>query len=300
MIQEGKLHDNHRAGLMIAFAGAFFLSFDTLLLRIISKDPMQMAFWRGVFMFLAGSVFWLSVKYLKNDLKINMINGRVGMLVSFFYGVASVSFVVSAMLTSIANMLIIIATAPFWAAILATLVLKERPSRTTLGASSVAFVGIFVVAAPGLSGGGNLGDAIALLAALSMAAAFVTSRRTKANLALAPAMGGLLSAVILLPFVGEFWLGSWRTMALMGIEGLFLVPLALGLLALAPRYLPAPQVGLFLLLETVLGPLWIWAVLAESPSVNALIGGAIVIMTLALHCTLSMRRFSGRAIAPRS
>jgi len=156
------------------------------------------------------------------------------------------------------------------------------------------------VAAPGLSGGGNLGDAIALLAALSMAAAFVTSRRTKANLALAPAMGGLLSAVILLPFVGEFWLGSWRTMALMGIEGLFLVPLALGLLALAPRYLPAPQVGLFLLLETVLGPLWIWAVLAESPSVNALIGGAIVIMTLALHCTLSMRRFSGRAIAPRS
>lgn len=204
------------------------------------------------------------------------------------------------MLTSIANMLIIIATAPFWAAILATLVLKERPSRTTQGASSVAFVGIFVVAAPGLSGGGNLGDAIALLAALSMAAAFVTSRRTKANLALAPAMGGLLSAVILLPFVGEFWLGSWRTMALMGIEGLFLVPLALGLLALAPRYLPAPQVGLFLLLETVLGPLWIWAVLAESPSVNALIGGAIVIMTLALHCTLSMRRFSGRAIAPRS
>jgi len=69
---------------MIAFAGAFFLSFDTLLLRMISKEPLQMAFWRGVFMFLARSIFWLVIKYLKNDLKINMINGRVGMLVSFF------------------------------------------------------------------------------------------------------------------------------------------------------------------------------------------------------------------------
>lgn len=251
-------------------------------------------------MFVAGVIFYLLVKLLKIGINIELINGRIGMLVALFYGIASVSFVTSAMLTSIANMLIIIATAPFWAAIFAIFIVNERPSRTTLAASSVAFIGIFVVAAPGLSAGGNLGDAIALLAALSMAADFALSRRARANLALAPPMGGLLSAIVLLPFVGQFWLGSWQAMALMAVEGLFLVPLALGLLALAPRYLPAPQVGLFLTLETVLGPLWIWAVLAEAPGANALIGGAIVITTLAVHSILGMHRFSARTVRPHS
>jgi drug/metabolite transporter (DMT)-like permease len=102
-------------------------------------------------------------------------------------------------------------------------------------------------------------------------------------------MGGLLSAIVLAPFVREFTFSQPNQTLLMIVEAAMLVPLALGLIAIAPRYLPAPQVGLFLLLETVLGPLWIWAFIGEAPSIYAVIGGTMVILTLLVHSGLSLR-----------
>jgi len=61
------------------------------------------------------------------------------------------------------------------------------------------------------------------------------------------------------------------------------------LVLLGPRYLPAPEVGLILLLETVLGPYWVWLALGEDPGARALAGGAIVIGVLVLHSALSLR-----------
>ena len=65
--------------------------------------------------------------------------------------------------------------------------------------------------------------------------------------------------------------------------GLVVLPTAFGLMAVGPRYLPAPEVGLLLLGETVLGPIWVWLVLGETPGSSTLTGGALVILTLALH-----------------
>jgi drug/metabolite transporter (DMT)-like permease len=186
-------------------------------------------------------------------------------------------------------MLVIIATAPLWAAIGAVVFLKEQSPARTWWASIIALLGIVLVAWPDLSGGVNAGDIIALLTAWSMAGAFVLSRRTHANLALAPAMGGLLSALALAPFVRDLSFDQPNQILLMVLEGAMLVPLALGLIATAPKYLPAPQVGLFLLLETIFGPFWIWAFLGEAPTNYALIGGAVVILTLLFHSSLSLR-----------
>ncbi len=69
----------------------------------------------------------------------------------------------------------------------------------------------------------------------------------------------------------------------MGLEGGLVVPVALGLIAMGPRYLPAPQVGLSLLLKTILGPLWVWVVLWERPTDQAVIGGLIVLGDLLWH-----------------
>lgn len=275
-------------GLIVAFLGAFLLSFDTLLLRMIGGDPLQIAFWRGVLMFAFGILAsHLAKRFARTNLK--LINGSVGLTVAACYGVASICFVTSALLTSIANMLVIVATAPLWAAVGAALLLNEvTPTRTWI-ACTLSLAGIALVMWPGLAQTVNIGDIIALGAAISMAAAFVISRRSQENLALAPATGGLLSALVLALFVPEFRFSRPDQYALMALEGGLLVPLALGLIAMAPRYISAPQVGLFLLLETVLGPLWIWAVLKEEPTQFALIGGGIVVLTLSVHSVLSIR-----------
>ncbi|WP_266065073.1 DMT family transporter [Brucella intermedia] len=282
------MRSSREIGLLATFGEAFFLSFDTLFLRLIGGDAVQVAFWRGVLMLSSGILAAAATTWLTKT-RLSLINGRVGLAVAAFYGSASICFVFAALLTSIANMLVIVATAPLWAAVGATIFLGEHPPRRTWIACIVSLAGIGLVMWPGLSQEVNAGDVIALGAALSMAAAFVLSRLSSENLVLAPATGGLISALALVGFVDTFWFQDASQLAFMAFEGAILVPVALGLIAMAPRYLPAPQVGLFLLLETVLGPLWVWAIIGEVPTGYALAGGALVILTLLAHSTMTLR-----------
>lgn len=275
-------------GTVLAFSGAFLLSFDTLLLRLIEGETLQIAFWRGVLMFVAGISTW-SVVRIRGSKGLGLMNGLPGFYVAILYGLASIFFVASATMTSIANMLVIVATAPLWAAILAFVFFQEKTAIRTWRAFFAAFLGIVIVVWPGLSSGSNLGDVFALFTATCMAGAFVLSRRSQANLALAPAVGGIFSVAFLAPFVPDFSFQSFGRPDFLMIEGMILVPLALGLIAMAPRYIPATHVGLFLLLETVLGPTWIWIVIGEEPTLNAQIGGAIVIVALLAHSLFSIR-----------
>jgi drug/metabolite transporter (DMT)-like permease len=280
-------HDS-RIGNLFAFSGALILSFDTLLLRIVGGDPLRIALWRGVLMALSGVCAYCILRRFKTA-RVSLINGQIGMVVAALYGVASALFVTSTTLTSIANMLVIISTTPLWAAAGSALLLGEIAPLRTWIAAFVAFLGMAVVAWPGLESGTWKGDATALLTAVCMAGAFIASRKTHANLALAPAVGGLLSAVLIFPFVGTFQFDHTSQSLVMVVEGAGLVPIALGLIAIAPRYLPASQVGLFLLMETVLGPIWVWTALGERPDNYTLVGAAIVLMTLIVHSVLGLR-----------
>ena len=285
--------EDQKKGMTLAFLGGVILSFDTLFIRMIDFDPLLLAFWRGTLMCMSGVIVCaLFDKYM--SIKVGLINGKIGIVVAIFYGLASFFFVQAAIKTSIANMLVIIATAPLWAAIGSSVYLKEKtPSRTWI-ASTVSLLGMVIVAWPNLSDESWIGDFMALITALCMAAAFILSRRSQKNLVFAPAVGGGLSAIGMLPFlvISEFGTQNTEQIIYMVIEGAILVPLALGLIAMAPRYLPAPQVSLFLLLETILGPVWIWLVLNEEPTRYAIIGGTIVIITLTAHSAQNIRGMS--------
>lgn len=286
---------DHTRGALITGLGALLLSFDTLLLRLAGGAPGQMAVWRGALMFGAGLAAWAAARAAGR--RLGLVNGGLGLAVAACYGAASALFVAAVALTGVANMLVIVATAPLWAAAGAALVLGEATPPRTWAACLAALAGIGLVAWPGLAGGAWLGDAAALLAALCMAAAFVLSRRARASLALAPALGGLFCATALFPFAGALAFPEPRQTLAMVAEGAALVPLALGLIAAGPRYLGAAEVGLFLLLETALGPAWVWAALGERPSGFALLGGGLVLLTLAAHA-LPGRARPARAGAP--
>ena len=61
-------------------------------------------------------------------------------------------------------------------------------------------------------------------------------------------------------------------------------------ITLAPRYITAPEVNLFFLLETILGPLWVWLVIHEQPSIETIVGGAVIIFTIASTLLLSLKK----------
>ena len=285
--------EDQKKGMAFAFLGGVILSFDTLFIRLIDFDPLQLAFWRGTLMCMSGMIACAFFKKYMS-IKVGLINGKIGIIVAIFYGLASFFFVQAALKTSIANMLVIIATAPLWAAIGSSLYLKEETPYRTWIASIISLLGMVIVAWPNLSDKSWIGDFMALITALCMAMAFILSRRSQINLVFAPAVGGGLSAIAILPFLVILEFGTQRTEQIfyMVIEGAILVPLALGLIAMAPRYVPAPQVSLFLLLETILGPVWIWLVLNEEPTRYAIIGGVIVIITLITHSGQNIRRMS--------
>ena len=111
----------------------------------------------------------------------------------------------------------------------------------------------------------------------------------KVNLVPSAMMGKLFVALIALIFVDKFSLEG-KDLIIIPAMGIFCVAIPFVLITLAPRYITAPEVNLFFLLETILGPLWVWLVIHEQPSIETLIGGTIIISTIAIHSFLALKK----------
>lgn len=277
-------------GVGLTALGGFLLTFDALLLRMVQAERWSLVFVRGVFMFGAGVVAWLLLRRRVESAR-SFFNGPAGLLVALLYGTNSVCFVLALSHTKVANVLFLASTAPLFAALLSVVVLKERIHPATWAAMLSALLGILLVVGDAMARGSWLGDAFALAGAASLGAAFVATRRSGRNMFMAPAVGGLVAAVVAAPLVRgvSFTPAEW---GYVGLEAGLLIPVALGLIAVGPKYLPAPQVGLFLLLQTVLGPAWVWLFLGEAPSTFSAVGGALIVGTLVLNSAYFLLRKS--------
>ena len=186
--------------------------------------------------------------------------------------------------------LLILATAPFIAALLSWIALRETIDRATGLAIAVVFGGVLTIASGSLGRGHLLGDFFALCNATMIAAYYVTLRTTgKRNMLPHVALGGLLGGLIAAT-MADFAPVDGTQIALIFLSGAIILPGAAGLLLLGPRYLPAPEVSMITLLEVILGPLLVWAVLGEDPGPRTLIGGAVILLAITLHTARRLTR----------
>ena len=183
-----------------------------------------------------------------------------------------------------ANTTITMSLAPLMAALAGLVFLGERVERRTWLAIAVAALGLLTMFIDSLSGKGWIGILIALGVPLGLAANVVINRRHGAGIDMVPTVlvAGLISIAVALPFAWPLT-ASLRDISVMGLMGS--VQLACGCLfiTLAMRYLPAAEIGLFTLLETVLGPIWVWLAYSERPGSLALLGGALIVTALILN-----------------
>ncbi|MEE8189726.1 MAG: DMT family transporter [Kiloniellales bacterium] len=280
---------DHIKGLLITGIGVLVLTPDTLLVRLIASDPWTMVFWRGALTGLALTAF-LTAYYGRGTAARFRAIGLPGLGIAAIFAISSPLFILALDGTSVANTLIIVSAAPLFAAIFSRVFLGEAVPGRTWGAILATVAGIAVIVSGSPRGGTLTGDMAALGTALCVAGGLTMIRRARAlNMVPAIALSGFLSAALVLPLAIPFSLGTEQT-GLMALLGLAILPLSFGLMTLGPRYLPAPEVGLILLLETVLGPLWVWLVLDEEPGARTLLGGAIVIAALVIHSALALRR----------
>lgn len=274
-------HASYRKGLLITLAGAALLTVDAPLLRLVDGAEWTVMFWRGLMIFAALLAFWMWAR-LTGRISHGFINGWSGAVVGGCYSLAGICFILALHNTTIANLVFILALVPLLAAVLSFFILRERLAPATWIAIACSLVGVFIIVEDGMGRGTLRGDLLALAAAASLSLALVLTRRAGKNFSTAPGVAGLVAALFAIYFVDDFALNGPQ-IAWLSLNGLFAAPLAFGLLALAPRYVPATQVGLFHLMETALAPLWIWLLIGEMPSRAGLIGGSVIILTLALH-----------------
>lgn len=285
--QAAMQHDTAQ-GSALAMAGVFVLSFDALLIRLAMADPWDILFWRGLLMGLALGLaaFGRTKSFFLLTLH---RHGRAAYLSGTLFGLSGVGFVLSIMNTHVANTVLIFSAAPLFAALFTWIFLRERIQAKTWLAILAVICGVGLVFQGSLQAGNLNGDLYALTAALIVGANFTLLRRHP-HLERTPvvAWGGFISAFLAFFWAEPFSLApeSYLVLALMGLVQM---PLALILLAVSTRKLSSPEVSMVLLLEAVLGPFWVWLILGESPPGPTWLGGAIILSTLAVYFSWSLR-----------
>lgn len=287
--------DNRLKGGLLTAAGVAVLSLDALLIRLISADPWILLFWRGLLLSLCiGGVCLFRAQRYRPTRKLITL----GLGSALFYAVCTITFVISIRLTSVANTLIILSAAPLFGALLSRFVLKENVSGRTWLAILLCLGGLMLVFSGSRNGGHLLGDLAALLCAASMATKFAVERAASpANMIPALVPAGLLISLFALFQTPTLTLPT-QDILWMAILGLLVVPLAYALITQGPRYLSAPEVGLLMMLEMILGPLWVWLILAEQPGPQAWMGGLVILVALTCQSWPARRRTAVLAPTP--
>ena len=265
---------------MVLLGGTCLSTAGVLLRHIESASGWQILFYRGLFFFLTMILFLL-VRYRGRFLSVLYATGKPGIFLGVTLGLASVLYIFGILSTTVANVVFIISAAPLITALLARLILGERPSAGTWAAMLAALCGVGLMVGDGLAGGGLFGVLCALGVAFSFAALLITLRLHK-GIDMLPALsiGGFVSAVIAVMMTSDFSI-SLRDMAICFTLGTVQFGGGFILITLGARHLLAAETALLSLTETVLAPLWVWLAISETPSVLTLAGGAVVITAVA-------------------
>ncbi|WP_246481093.1 DMT family transporter [Motiliproteus sediminis] len=279
---------DHRRGIQLAASGVLVLSLDALLIRLAAVDPWVVAFWRGSLMLLTlGTLVLLSRQIRVGHLLRTAWRPLLGL--AALYGINGTLFVLSISHTSVANTVVILSSSAFFAAFFSWLLLRERVRVRTWMAIVASIIGVLTVFAGSLGLDSWRGDGLALLLALSMGLMLSLMRRYPAlPRILIVALSGAVMATIALPMAGSLAVPLER-FGWLALMGLVQIPLASVLIMSATRYLSSPEVSLFLLIETVFGPIWVWWVLQETVTPLTLAGGAIILTAIMLHSWLALR-----------
>ncbi len=273
---------DQQKGSLMAFIAVMFITPDSLFIRLSNVDTWGLVFYRGIIPFFTVFLVMLIV-YKLNFFKMLFNSGYHGLIYVGTFSITNITFVVSIQNTNVANTLVMIATAPMMSAILGAIFLKEPPDKKTWFSIIVTFLAIIYIFADSLKLGNFYGDILGFITALGLAVGAITIRSAKTkNLVPAAVVGKLFVAIFALFFIESFLLVD-KDLLIIPLMCILCVAIPFVLVTIAPRFIPAAEVNLFFLLETIIGPIWVWLIIKEQPSIETLYGGAVIIFTIAIH-----------------
>jgi drug/metabolite transporter (DMT)-like permease len=301
MMARSQLHKYDSRGLALSALGGLLFTLDVPLLRLAAGDHWTMIFARGLCMGLAIFTGWFLYRWYTGS-RIPLINGWPGTIVAATNTLANIMFIAAVTMTTAANLVFILALNPVFCTLIGAVFLREILPWAVWSCIALALLGVAIIGWDGISTGTYVGDLLAVGVALCTATGLTVVRMSGRNVVPSLAVGSIASAAVAYSLIAAnasaLTTQGWSWIAL---NGLLVVPLASGLIALGPKYIPAPEVAMFFLLDTVFTPVWIWLIFGELPTQRACIGGAIIVaslLILGLWRIRTSRALEAEAIMP--
>ena len=280
---------NQQKGSLLAFIAVMFITPDSIFIRLSNIETWGMLFYRGAIPFvvvLIGLLFFYKRNFINALLKI----GYPGIFYILSFSICNITFIISIQNTNVANTLVMIAMAPMLSAILGAIFLKEIPDKQTWLAIFITFVAVAYIFHDSIELGNFYGDIFGLITAFGLACNAVLARFDKdRDLVPSAVIGKLCVAIFAFFFVESFTLVE-KDLIIIPLMCIMCVALPFVLVTIAPRFIPAEEVNLFFLLETIIGPIWVWLIIKEQPSIEVLQGGLVIIITIAIHSYLKIKK----------
>ena len=280
---------DQQKGSLLAFVAVMFITPDSLFIRLSNLETWGLLFYRGSIPFLVV-LLGLLLFYKSNFIKALFNIGYVGLFYILSFSTCNITFIISIQNTNVANTLVMIALAPMLSAILGAIFLKEAPDKKTWVAILITFAACVYIFYDSLNLGNFLGDFFGLVTAFGLACNATLARYAKdRDLVPSAVIGKLCVAIFAFFFVENFALVD-NDMYFIPLMCVMCVAIPFVLVTIAPRFITGAEVNLFFLLETILGPVWVWMVIKEQPSLETILGGSVIILTIAIHSFLALKK----------
>ncbi len=280
---------DQKKGSLMAFVAVMFITPDSLFIRLSNVETWGLVFYRGIIPFVLVFIGMLLIYRLK-FFNLLRSNGYYGLAYVLTFSVTNIAFVVSIQNTNVANTLIMIATAPMLSAILGSFFLRENPDKKTWVAIFITFFAALYIFYDSIKLGNFFGDILGFVAAMGLAVGAVIIRSAKKlNLVPSAVVGKLIIALFAMLFVNDYSLNN-NDIYIVPLMCVMCVAIPFVLVTIAPRFITAAEVNLFFLLETIIGPIWVWLIIKEQPTPETIVGGAIIVLTIATHSFLKLKK----------
>tara|TARA_B110000238_G_scaffold198524_1_gene243301 strand:+ start:176 stop:1075 length:900 start_codon:yes stop_codon:yes gene_type:complete len=290
------IRSRNTVGLSLAIFGALLLTPDTLFMRLSELDGFSMLVWRGGLSGIAYMLIWIWFSFWVERKMPDIFTANFGIIV-LCQMLNATLFSLAISIAPVTVVLIGVATAPIFAAILSRIILGEGLSKLTIITAVLVMVGLYISVLGQENSEIKLGTttlsgaALGLGVAFSLAMNFTIIRKDKdvpfvlaiaIGAFMAAGLGALCSETLYWPPIGNI--------AAIALTGIIILPVSFVTLSYAARFVSSSTVSLIMLLETVLGPLWVWWGIGEVPTDSMLIGGAIVVICLTAFLIQEGRR----------
>ena len=268
---------------ILVLLGGTFMSFVGLYMRLINEaDGFQIMFYRSLSLSLMVGI----VCCLRRQTSAQQFIKSILSLAFTFYGFSMLH-------TTVASTLLILSATPFMSAAIGWLWIGERPSSITWIAMIFAFLGIYIMVYSGYTLGNNLGNFMALLSGFWFALMLVMARRSAKK----DVLGGTFIGGVLCLFFGFMAAYTFGTglkvlqtdLLIILVMGAFGIGIGIALVTWGAGYIPAAEVSILMLIESVLGPIWPWLFLGEAMTLSEISGGTLVLGSVTIFALYSAR-----------